>query len=230
MGEYHRVDPAEARRQRRRNKLRKRSEQSGRRRKTARRLHREVEAAEQPQRQQRLDYEAAAERVEAEQRREPEDDCARLRQRRALDRLALDFDSRREAPINRERDDREDRVGDEARAQRRRERPSVARREYRGHAARERAERAGERARNVVQREHRGQIARRGGLGQRRLLDRQEQADVAGRRIQRADHGDDEQRPEARRGRESESGQQHQRACREQHSTPAQSIGREANP
>ena len=66
----------------------------------------------------------------------------------------------------------------------------------RGESAGERTDRPGQRAGDVVTREERSQVLRCDGIGQRRLFDRQEEADVAGRGIERADNGDDEERPE----------------------------------
>ena len=82
-----------------------------------------------------------------------------------------------------------------------------------------RRERAGERtdgpghgASDIVAREDRRQVARRDGLGQRRLLDRQKETDVAGRGIERASNSDNEERPKGSYGREADAGHEHQGA------------------
>jgi hypothetical protein len=83
---------------------------------------------------------------------------------------------------------------------------------------------------HVVARKDRSQVARRHGIGQRRLLDRQKEADVAGRGIERADNGDNEKRPEGGDGREADAGREHQGAGREQHASAAESMSRQPDP
>ncbi|XXT71736.1 chromate resistance protein ChrB domain-containing protein [Sorangium sp. So ce693] len=76
----------------------------------ARRLHGEGESTEAPQREQRLDDEPAAERVEAEQRREPEDDPARPQERRGLRGLRVLIERGRELAVENADCDRDSRI------------------------------------------------------------------------------------------------------------------------
>jgi hypothetical protein len=83
-------------------------------------------------------------------------------------------------------------------------------------SARECTKGAGEGTGDIVARKDRGQVLYRHGLGKRGLLDRQEQADVAGGRIEGADHRDEEQRPKRTDAREADAGRDHQDACSQQ--------------
>ncbi|MNC85715.1 hypothetical protein D3C83_13270 [compost metagenome] len=60
------------------------------------------------------------------------------------------------------------------------------------------------------------------------LLQGQEDADVAARRIQRADHGNEEQGPEIGHGCESQPGDEHQHAGGAQHGVKPETIGKQA--
>ena len=94
---------------------------------------------------------------------------------------------------------------------RRRPRPSAVEHEHRlqrgdrhasgprrdlGQPRRQRADRADQRADEAVAREDRGALAVVDDVREHRLLERQEHADVAARWIERADDGDEQQRPE----------------------------------
>ena len=82
MREHHRVDEADAPGEPGRDRKRKGAEQARPEEVQARRRQRQIEALEQPQRQQRLHDEAAGKGVDAEQRREPVDDTAGRPERR----------------------------------------------------------------------------------------------------------------------------------------------------
>jgi hypothetical protein len=69
---------------------------------------------------------------------------------------------------------------------------------------------------STVVRAHAHAAGARRTAGEQRLLEWQEDADVAGRGVERADKGDDEQRPEAVEGCKAQSGQGHQQACGQQ--------------
>ena len=60
--------------------------------------------------------------------------------------------------------------------------------------------------------------------GWERLLNRQEDADIARRRVQRADEGDDQQGPERREGGEADTGQRHQQRGAEQQPVRAEAM------
>ena len=68
-----------------------------------------------------------------------------------------------------------------------------------------------------------------GGVGQQRLLQRQEQADIARGRVERADETDHHQRPEARLQREADAGGDHQQGRAEQQQARAVAMGAEAH-
>ncbi len=59
-------------------------------------------------------------------------------------------------------------------------------------------------------------------LGERRVLERQEQADIAGRRVERADEADDDERPELRLQQEADAGGDHQQRGADQQRAPAE--------
>ena len=89
----------------------------------------------------------------------------------------------------------------------------------------ERAGRGGDVADEVVPGEGRGPSPVGDGLGQRRLLDREERPDlVAGRRHDADRAGQDEQRQPGRE-REDDARQEHQRGAGDQHATAAEPVG-----
>ena len=99
-----------------------------------------------------------------------------------------------------------------------------ARRERIGNAGGERSEGAGDRAGEVVPGEEGGAVLRGGGFRQDRLLGRQEQRDVAGAGIERADEGDEEKGPEAGGQVEGDPGRAHQRRRSEQDRAPREAV------
>ena len=72
------------------------------------------------------------------------------------------------------------------------------------------ARRAQERAHEAVAGEERGAIVAGDAACEQRMLERQKDAHVARGRIERADEGDDEQRPEVVERSEAEAGQDHE--------------------
>ena len=115
-----------------------------------------------------------------------------------------------QAPVAQQHDEAERGVADERPAQRRRRRGPEPLADPLGHAGAQRADGGDERADQRVAGEQRGAHLVRPGPGQQRLLGRQEHADVAGRRVHRADEGDDDQRPEVGERGEAEPGGDHQ--------------------
>jgi hypothetical protein len=67
------------------------------------------------------------------------------------------------------------------------------------------------------------------GVREPRLLQGQEEADVARRGVERADEGDQEQRPEALGQGEGDAGQRHQRGGAEEQAAPGEPVGVEAD-
>ena len=61
-------------------------------------------------------------------------------------------------------------------------------------------------------------------LGQGRLLGRHEDADVTGRRIQRSEHGDEQERPEGGEAREAQSGREHECRRADEHAAAWQAV------
>ena len=84
---------------------------------------------------------------------------------------------------------------------------------------------AHERAEQAVAGEQRGARVALRRLGQARMLQRQEHADVARTRIERADEGDEQQRPERRQAGEAEAGGDHQQRRAEQQAVRRRSDG-----
>ena len=99
-----------------------------------------------------------------------------------------------------------------------------------GQRRRERAGRRRERREHVVDREPVRTLLHIGEIGHHRLLGREEQADVAARRVQRADEPDDDERPELRDRREADAGERHQRARCEQHPLRAPTVQPQPGP
>src|SRR6267143_639397 len=90
------------------------------------------------------------------------------------------------------------------------------------------SERAGECASEVVPGEQRGPVASRRRLGEDRLLGGQKQRDVAGRRVQRAEERDGEQRPEPGGEVERHACRAHQRRGSEQHGLPRVAVAQQS--
>ena len=90
--------------------------------------------------------------------------------------------------------------------------------------ARQRAERPHQRAGEVVAGEGARQPRSRFAFGERRLLDRQKHADVPGGRVQGADEGHHEQRPERRQAGEADSRRRHQGRSGEQHALAPEAM------
>lgn len=218
----HRPHEADPRGEPRRRELRQGGEQVRPEEDRARGLEREIEALEEPEREDRLDREAAAEGIEAEEGREGEDHAPRARKRSAprcgarRRRGRTRSDARQGSIENDQRAGGND-VDAEGRAMRAFLAPGERAGRERGQTGRERTECAGEPADEVVAGEERGPIRGRRSPGQQRLLRRQEDTDVPPRRIERSDEGDDDERNEGREQPEAGPGHGHQRAGQEQH-------------
>src|SRR5258708_20908708 len=154
----------------------------------------QAESIEQPKREQRLDEEAAAEGIEAEERGEDEDGPARGSERlfRATDARLAD----RKLAIEQERDDPEQSVEQEHRAHRCSGIDPDDIGEESGQACGEGSGRADERADQAVTREERGALVIRTGMRNKRMFERQKQADIARGRIEGTDEADEDERPE----------------------------------
>lgn len=87
----------------------------------------------------------------------------------------------------------------------------------------------GERPDEAEAREEPGAPPRLGRAGEQRLLERQEEADVARRRVDRSDRGDDEERPEPGRDRDRGAGERHQHRAGEEQRTRLQPMRQEAD-
>src|SRR6185295_14371068 len=84
-----------------------------------------------------------------------------------------------------------------------------------------RAERAGHRADERVARKRRRSI---GGRGEHGVIERHENARVAAARVEGADAGDEEERPERGKPRETEPGRRHQQGRREQQAADREAM------
>ena len=91
------------------------------------------------------------------------------------------------------------------------------------------ADGAGERADEAVAGEERGAVAVGDGVREPRLLQRQEEADIAGGGVERADEGDQEQRPEALGQSEGDAGQRHQWKQHRSRRARGEAVGVEAD-
>ena len=91
-------------------------------------------------------------------------------------------------------------------------------------AGEQRAGGSGQRADQAVAGEHGRALPIRDDAGQHRLLQRQEDADVAARRVERADDRDDQQRPEVASRREPQPGRGHQRGGRQKQRSIAEAV------
>ena len=155
---------------------------------------RELEALEQPEREQGIDDQAAGEGVNREQRRQLDHDAARRPQGCGRSGVVLSGWIR-QCAIHEEDRDAGEPVGDEHEAQRV-ELGYAGRRQDLGESRRQRTQgRTAHADEGVACKEESARLA----LRRRRqpgVLQRQEHADVAGAGVHRADEGDDQQRPE----------------------------------
>ena len=142
VGEHHRADEADARGDAHGDERRERRQHAGPEEHGPAHGERQAEAALQPQHEQRGDDEAAAERVEAEQRGEPVDDPTATARARGAAPVAGPLDGRREAAVAEQHDHAEHGVGDEGPPQRRSSSTTPSRSPtHSGHAGAQRAER-----------------------------------------------------------------------------------------
>ncbi len=96
-------------------------------------------------------------------------------------------------------------------------------------ARRLRAERADQRPDQAVAGEQRGARTRARHAGEQRLLERGKYADIAGRGIERADEGDDQQRPEIGGEHDGGAGRGHQQRGGQQQTAAAIAMGDHAD-
>ena len=181
----------------------------------------------EPQRQQRLHEKPGAEGIHAEQRGEPVNKPLGLAQWLVGCRFRLDC--RRQRPVQHQRDEPEHGIADKHQLHD----GDAADAPIRGQIGDRRcedAERTGERPDNAVTRKDRGAPPRLGGLRQRGLLERQEDAGIARGRVHRADKRDEQQRPEGRRHREPGAGRDHQQRGGEQQAPHRIAVGDHPGP
>ena len=187
--------------------------------------HRNVESPEQPEGEDGLHDESAAEGVDREERRELQHDAARLVQRRrACRRRGLQ--RRGELAVGERREGTERGIDEKSAAFRL---SRGCRRERVRQSGRERAKGAGERTGEVVPGEERGPVGRRGRLGEHGLLGGKEEGHVPGRWVQRSHERHQEQRPEVRGEVERDAGQTHQDRGSEQHSAAREAMAEQAD-
>ena len=214
MGEHHGVDEADAPGKPRRDRIGECREHAGPEEEQACGRQRQVEALEQPERQQRLHDQAARKGIQAEQRGELVDSAARRSERRAG---ALLLGLRvREPSIEQGSEQAERGVAVEHRLERcepaetGRHQEIRRRSHQRSCGGRERAGEAvaGEGARAIVV----GNAA-----GQHRVLDRDQNAAVTGVGIDRANKCHQQHERDVRPLRECDAGRHHQGGAKQQH-------------
>ncbi len=208
MGAYHGVEQADAPRYRWCDKLRRRTQQPRPEEEGPCRGKRKPEALEQPQREQRIHDQPAGKCIYRKQRGKSEHDGTRRSQRRwrrdPLRRRLL-----RQPRIQQPDQGADAAIGDEHTAQRRQAVDASARQQIR-HRGRECTDRRAKRPRQTVVRKHPDPPLALGRQRQARMLQRQEYADIAPARIQRADEGHQQQRPEVRQAGEAQASRRHQ--------------------
>ena len=169
---------------------------------------REVETLEQPEREQGIDDQPASEGIDREQRRQFDHDAARRPQRFGR-RCLLVHTVVRQGAIQDEDQDAGQPVGDEHQTQRVELGQAGIGQHLRDHG-RQRTGRGTQGADEGIAREQEGARLALRRFGQPRMLQRQEDADVAGAGVHRTDEGDDQQRPEgadaAQAGQQQTSG------------------------